>query len=280
MLNNLIDLLQNVAETAYRALCEDMGDGDLTADLLPHDLSAKAILVAREPAILCGIPWFNSVFKQLHVNIDIEWQKMDGDEIAAKQDLCVLTGPVRALLTGERAAMNFVQMLSGTATITREYVRILQGTETQLLDTRKTIPGLREAQKYAVRCGGGYNHRLGLFDRVLIKENHIAVTGSITKVIEQAQRLYPDRSVELEVETLAELQEAIDAGVRHIMLDNFSLANMCKAVSINNGQAKLEASGGCDKNNLRAIAETGVNYISVGALTKHIKAVDMSMRFV
>jgi len=273
-------LLKSVDEVAYQAIHEDLGDGDLTANLLPEDMQSKAILITREDAVLCGTCWFDSVFKQLDENIKIQWHAKDGDDIFENQELCTLEGPSRAILTGERTAINFVQTLSGTATTTREYAMILEGTTTKLLDTRKTIPGLREAQKYAVRTGGGYNHRIGLFDGILLKENHIEASGSITKAISSAKERYPEMPVEIEVESLDELNEAIEASADIIMLDNFSLTDMREAVAFNNGRAKLEASGGFDINTLRETAETGVDYISVGALTKHIKALDLSMRFI
>lgn len=273
-------LLKSIDEVAYQALHEDLGDGDLTANLLPEDLQSKARLITREDAVLCGTCWFDSVFKQLDKNIDIQWHFMDGDDISENQELCTLQGPARALLTGERTAMNFIQTLSGTATIAREYAKALEGTTTKLLDTRKTIPGLREAQKYAVRSGGGYNHRLGLFDGILLKENHIAASGSIGKAVSTAKERYPETPVEVEVETLGELKEAIGASADIIMLDNFSLTDMREAVVITDGRARLEASGGFDMKTLRETAETGVDYISVGALTKHIRALDLSMRFI
>lgn len=273
-------LLKSVDEVAYQAIHEDLGDGDLTASLMPEDMRSKARLITREDAVLCGTCWFDSVFRQLDENIKIQWHAKDGDDIFENQELCTLEGPARALLTGERTAMNFVQTLSGTATTTREYARILEGTTTKLLDTRKTIPGLREAQKYAVRSGGGYNHRLGLFDGILLKENHIAASGSIAKAVSAAKERYPEMPVEVEVETLDELSEAIEASADIIMLDNFSLTDMREAVAITNGRAKLEASGGYDMKALRETAETGVDYISVGALTKHVRALDLSMRFI
>jgi len=273
-------LLKSVDEVAYQAIHEDLGDGDLTANLLPEDMQSKARLITREDAVLCGTCWFDSVFRQLDENIKIQWHAKDGDDIFANQELCTLEGPARALLTGERTAMNFVQTLSGTATTTRKYARILEGTTTKLLDTRKTIPGLREAQKYAVRSGGGYNHRLGLFDGILLKENHIAAAGSISKAVGDAKKRYSEITIEVEVETFDELNEAIEASADIIMLDNFSLTNMREAVAITNGRTKLEASGGYDMKALRETAETGVDYISVGALTKHVRALDLSMRFV
>ncbi len=274
-----MQLLKSIDEVAYQALHEDLGDGDLTANLLPEGLQATARLITREDAVLCGTCWFNSVFKQLDKNIEIQWHAEDGDDIFENQELCTIEGSARVLLTGERTAMNFIQTLSGTATTAREYAKILEGTTTKLLDTRKTIPGLREAQKYAVRSGGGYNHRLGLFDGILLKENHIAASGSIANAVSAAKERYPETSVEVEVETLDELNQAIEAKADIIMLDNFSLTDMREAVVITDGRARLEASGGFDMQTLRETAETGVDYISVGALTKHIRALDLSMRF-
>ena len=245
-------LLKTIDEVAYQALHEDLGDGDLTANLLPEDAQIKAKLITREDAVLCGTCWFDSVFKQLDKKLKIQWHAKDGDDIVINQELCTLEGPARALLTGERTAMNFIQTLSGTATTARDY---------------------------AVRTGGGVNHRLGLFDGILLKENHIAASGSITKAVSTAKARYPETPVEVEVETLDELKQALDARADIIMLDNFSLADMREAVAITDGRAKLEASGGYDMKALRETAETGVDYISVGALTKHVRALDLSMRF-
>lgn len=275
-----IHLLKNVDKTSLYALKEDMGEKDLSADLLPHDIRSTAELIAGEDAVLCGIPWFNSIFKQLDKNIVIQWQCKDGEHIFADQLLCTIKGSSRAILTGERSAINFIQTLSGTATITQQYSAILAGSTTKLLDTRKTIPGLREAQKYAVLCGGGYNHRLGLFDAILLKENHITATGSIKKIVKIAKQRYPNMLIEIEVETLAELEQALATEADIIMLDNFSIAEIHKAVLLNAGQVKLEASGNLDPTTLRQTAETGVDYISVGALTKHIKAINLSMRII
>jgi nicotinate-nucleotide pyrophosphorylase (carboxylating) len=272
-------LLTTTDEVVYQALQEDLGGGDLTARLIPEDSQSRVKLITREDAVICGTCWFDGVFRQLDGRIKMDWKVKDGDDILANQLLCLLEGPTRPLLTGERTAMNFLQTLSGTATIARRYARALEGTTTNLLDTRKTIPGLRDAQKYAVRCGGGANHRLGLFDGILLKENHIDAAGSITKAVQSAKSNYPDLEVEVEVETLDELKEALTAGADIIMLDNFTLDDTREAVAINNGQARLEASGGFDLSALRATAETGVDYISVGALTKHIQAIDLSMRF-
>jgi len=262
-----------------QALQEDVGEGDLTALLIPPDHRSRAHVLTRDDAVLCGTHWFSAVFHRLDTRVEIAWQAHDGDHILPNQEICVLAGPTRALLTGERTALNFLQTLSGTATVTRGYARTLQGTHTKLLDTRKTIPGLREAQKYAVRCGGGYNHRLGLFDGVLIKENHIAAIGSIAGAITSAKARYPEMQVEVEVENLAQLDEAISAGADIVLLDNFTLDQLHAAVARNRGRVRIEASGGFDLDTLRAAAETGVDFISVGALTKHIRAIDLSMRF-
>lgn len=275
----LMNLLSNVDETVSRALQEDIGAGDLSAGLLPENIHSEADLIVRQCGILCGIPWFNSVFRQLDSDVKVQWYAKDGDVVSADQVLCTLQGRSRALLTGERTAINFVQTLSGTATVTREYTEVLAGSQTRLLDTRKTVPGLREAQKYAVRCGGGHNHRIGLFDGILLKENHIVAAGSIAEIIGRAKRDYPDITVEIEVTTLAELQQAIDAQADIVMLDNFTVADIQQAVAINNQRVKLEASGGFDKKTLTAVAHTGVDYVSVGALTKHIEVLDFSMQF-
>lgn len=262
-----------------QALQEDVGEGDLTAALIPPNHHSRAHVLTRDDAVLCGAHWFSAVFHRLDTRVEIEWQAQDGDHVLPDQEICVLAGPTRALLTGERTALNFLQMLSGTATVTRAYARTLQGTHTKLLDTRKTIPGLREAQKYAVRCGGGYNHRLGLFDGVLIKENHIAAVGSIAGAVASAKARYPEMQVEVEVENLAQLDEAIFAGADIVLLDNFTVDQLHAAVARTRGRVRIEASGGFDLDTLRAAAETGVDFISVGALTKHIRAVDLSMRF-
>ncbi|MCZ6804825.1 MAG: carboxylating nicotinate-nucleotide diphosphorylase [Proteobacteria bacterium] len=258
------------------ALAEDIGAGDITAELIPNETLASATLITREHAVLSGIPWFNEVFNQLDETIKIEWLVTDGDVITPDQTLCQIEGSTRSILTGERTAINFIQTLSGTATTVASYVELTKDTHAKIRDTRKTIPGLRLAQKYAVTCGGGFNHRLGLYDAILIKDNHILAAGSITKAINQAKK--KNRPVEIEVETLHELEEALTANVDQILLDNFNLAKLVKAVSITQGRAKLEASGNINKNNLRAIAETGVDFISIGALTKHIQAIDFSMR--
>jgi len=261
------------------ALAEDVGGGDLTAALIPEEALAKATVISRENAILCGAAWFDAVFGQLDTRIVIDWQAADGDRIAPDQLLCTLHGPARALLTGERTALNFLQLLSGTATLARRYADAVAGTRAAILDTRKTLPGLRLAQKYAVRCGGCRNHRIGLFDAVLIKENHIMAAGSIGKAITTARHLHPGVTVEVEVESLAELAEALTAQPDIVMLDNFDLATMVEAVNVTGGRVKLEASGNVNFDTVRPIAETGVDYISIGGLTKDVRAIDLSMRF-
>jgi len=261
------------------ALAEDVGSGDLTAALIPETAQAEATVISRERAILCGAAWFDAVFRQLDPRIAIEWRAADGDRVAPDQLLCALRGPARALLTGERTALNFLQALSGTATLARQFADTVAGTGATILDTRKTLPGLRLAQKYAVRCGGCQNHRIGLFDAVLIKENHIMAAGSITAAIAAARRLHPGVTVEVEVESLAELEEALAAGPDIVMLDNFDLGTMAEAVRVTARRVKLEASGNVNFDTVRQIAETGVDYISIGGLTKDVRAVDLSMRF-
>ena len=261
------------------ALDEDIGSGDLTAALIPDNVEATARVVCREPAVLCGQAWFDAVFQALDPRVELDWQLRDGYDTTPGQTLCHLRGPARAILTGERCALNFLQTLSGTATTTRAYVNAIAGMHTKLLDTRKTIPGLRLAQKYAVYVGGALNHRKGLYDAILIKENHIALAGSITAAIEAAQRLAPPNTpVEVEVENIAQLRSALAAGVKQILLDNFSLELMREAVKLAADQATIEASGGVGIEGLHAIAATGVDFISVGSLTKHVRAVDLSLR--
>ncbi len=262
-----------------RALAEDVGSGDLTAALIPAAAQAEATVICREAAVLCGTAWFDEAFRQLDSSIEIEWQAHDGGSISPNQLLCGLHGPARAILTGERTALNFLQTLSGTASRARRYAEAVSGTEARILDTRKTLPGLRAAQKYAVRCGGGYNHRMGLYDALLIKENHIAAAGSIPEAVSAARRLFPGKPLEVEVENIDELRQALEAGVTRILLDNFPLEELARAVRINAGRAKLEASGGINLSNIRAVAETGVDFISVGAITKDLQAVDLSLRF-
>ncbi len=267
-----------IADDVRRALAEDLGAGDVTAALLSAEGSSAATVITREDAVLCGTAWFDAVFAQLDATVRISWLEQDGDAIQAGQELCRLCGPTRALLSGERSALNFLQTLSATATATHRYVAAIAGTGAQILDTRKTIPGLRAAQKYAVRCGGGRNHRMGLYDAILIKENHIAAAGSIERAISSARQLSPDLSIEVEVENLEQLQQALAAHADSILLDNFALDDLPAAVTLSAGRAKLEASGGITLDNVRDIASTGVDFISVGSLTKHIQAVDLSMR--
>jgi nicotinate-nucleotide pyrophosphorylase (carboxylating) len=270
----------NIGDTVRRALEEDVGCGDLTANLIPADAKGRAQLITREDAVLCGTPWFDEVFRQLDKRVRVEWLAKDGDAIRTNQVLCSLEGPARALLTGERSALNFLQTLSGTATTVQRYAVAIAGTRTKILDTRKTLPGLRSAQKYAVRVGGGENHRMGLFDAILIKENHIAAAGSVAAAVRVARAAGVNaKFVEVEVENLEQLKEALAAGADRLLLDNFSLKRLREAVTETQGRAKLEASGGITLENLRAIAQTGVDYISIGALTKHLRAVDFSLRF-
>jgi len=258
-------------------LAEDLGSGDITASITPETTRATARVTTREDMVLCGLAWFDAVFWQLSQDIGIEWFFDDGDEVPANAALCRLSGPARALLTGERTALNLLQTLSATATTARRYAHAVAGTGCKVLDTRKTLPGLRLAQKYAVRCGGCTNHRIGLFDAVLIKENHIIAAGSISAAINKARTL-SDVPVEVEVESLSELEEALAAKPDRIMLDNFSLEDMKRAVAITQGAVELEASGNIGLENIRSVADTGVDYISIGALTKNIIAIDLSMR--
>ena len=261
------------------ALAEDIGAGDITAALIPESQQSTATVISREAATIAGVEWFNEVFKQLDSAIYIEWQVTDGDTVKPNQVLCTLSGPSRALLSGERAALNFLQTLSATATVASHYAGLVAGTKAKILDTRKTIPGLRRAQKYAVTCGGCHNHRIGLYDAYLIKENHIAAAGSITHAINTARSLNTEAKVEVEVETIDEVKEALAANADILLLDNFDLDMLREAVAFNNGQATLEASGNVTPDTVRAIAETGVDTISTGELTKHVRAIDLSMRF-
>ncbi len=260
------------------ALAEDIGTGDITAGLIPASATASARVISREVAVICGRYWVDEVFQQVDSRIEVEWLVSDGEQVNADKTLFNLHGPARSLLTSERCALNFLQLLSGTATICRHYADLVEGTGVQLLDTRKTIPGLRLAQKYAVTCGGCHNHRIGLYDAFLIKENHIAACGGIAQAIDAARQQAPGKPVEVEVESLAELEQALTASADIIMLDNFTLPDLRQAVATAAGKAKLEASGGVTEATLRAIAETGVDYISIGVLTKDCRAVDLSMR--
>lgn len=276
----LLEALQiQIEEDARRALEEDLGSGDITAQLIDARQIRKARVISREAAVVCGHHWFDAVFRLIDDSIDIRWDVHDGDMIAADQLLCTLKGPARALLSGERAALNFLQTLSGTATLAQQYAAQVKGMKTRILDTRKTIPGLRRAQKYAVRCGGCHNHRMGLYDGFLIKENHIAATGSIAAAVQSARALRHELPVEVEVENRAQLQQALDAGADRILLDNFSVNAIRAAVELVGGKAELEASGGITLDNVRDYAATGVDFISIGALTKDLRAVDLSMRF-
>ncbi|MDH0305832.1 carboxylating nicotinate-nucleotide diphosphorylase [Aeromonas caviae] len=284
-------LQQDIRRAVRAALLEDLGDAltaldqpdasaDITAQLIPADRISTARVITREAGVFCGQPWVDEVFAQLGGEVKVEWKVQDGERLAPNQELFRLHGPARVLLTGERNALNFVQTLSGVATLTARYVAELEGTDCRLLDTRKTLPGLRSAQKYAVTCGGGKNHRIGLFDAYLIKENHILACGGIAEAISEARRLNPDKPVEVEVESLAELEQALAAQADIVMLDNFDIPMMQDAVRLNQGRAKLEVSGNVTLDTLAGYAATGIDFISVGALTKHVRALDLSMRFV
>jgi nicotinate-nucleotide pyrophosphorylase (carboxylating) len=276
------DLERAIRKNVSDALLEDVGGGDLTASLLPESTAAEASIVTREAMTLAGQPWVDEVYRQLGPEVRIDWHAADGDALAAGALLCHLEGPARALLTGERTALNFLQLLSGTATVAASYAAAVAGTRCRILDTRKTIPGMRVAQKYAVRCGGGVNHRLGLFDAILVKENHILSAGGIEAAIRGARARHPGVPVEIEVESLAELRTALQAKAARLLLDNFTLDDLSRAVEINRAEgeppAELEASGGLTLDNVADVAATGVDFISVGALTKHVRAIDLSMR--
>lgn len=276
--------LQAEVETNVRdALAEDIGSGDLTAELVPASRRARAIIRTRQPMTLAGQPWVDEVYSQLDAAVTIEWLVNDGDHVMSDAELCIINGPARAILTGERTALNFLQTLSATATVTARCATEISGLKTKILDTRKTLPGLRAAQKYAVRCGGGINHRIGLFDAILVKENHILSAGGIAAAIRMAREAHAEMPIEVEVESILEMQEALTAGADRILLDNLDIFDLQRAVEINqlDGKppAELEASGGFTLTDLRQVAETGVDYISIGALTKNIEAIDLSMRF-
>ncbi len=274
-------LLAEIAKNVATALEEDLGSGDLTAQLVPAGRAARGVVVSREDAVLSGTDWFDACFRQLDAQARVRWFAKDGAAIHADQTLCEIDAETRALLTAERTALNFLQLLSGTATATRQYVAAIAGTKAKIVDTRKTLPGLRLAQKYAVRCGGGHNHRLGLYDGILIKENHIMSAGGVAPALALAQRLAPKGVfIQIEVETLAQLEEALDANASMILLDNMEIDVMRRAVALNAGRAVLEASGGVSLARVRAIAETGVDRISIGSLTKDVRAVDLSLRHV
>jgi nicotinate-nucleotide pyrophosphorylase (carboxylating) len=269
-----------VAGDVSRALAEDIGDGDRTAALIPPATRLATRVISRETAVLCGAPWCTETFRQLDPGVQVTWQAGEGDVVHHNQELCRLDGAARAILSGERTALNFLQTLSGTATQARRYVDAVAGTGALILDTRKTLPGLRLAQKYAVRCGGARNHRIGLYDAILVKENHISAAGSISAAVREAQQLFPGLLLEVEVETLEQLEEACRAGAQRALLDNFSLKSLRAAVGRYRGRIELEASGGIDLESVRAVAETGVDFISTGAITKSVRATDFSMRFV
>jgi nicotinate-nucleotide pyrophosphorylase (carboxylating) len=276
-------LPEDIQEVVARALAEDVGPGDVTADLVPAGCGARAKVVSREDAVLCGTDWFDEVFAQLDPAVAIEWTVGDGARIRAGTELCRLDGPARPLLTGERTALNFLQTLSGTATMARRYADAVEGTGCRVLDTRKTLPGLRAAQKYAVACGGATNHRRGLYDALLIKENHIIAAGGIGASLAAARAAHPGLTVEIEVESLDELEAALDGGADIVLLDNFAPETLREAVARTRARpgclTRLEASGNVELENVRHIAETGVDFVSVGGLTKHLRAVDLSMRF-
>ena len=274
----LADLGAEITANVRAALAEDIGSGDITAQLIPAEREAQARVITREAATVSGTAWVDEVFRQIDPRVQVRWNVADGQRAEADQTLFSLEGPARALLSGERSALNFLQLLSGIATRCREYADLVAGTGVQLLDTRKTLPGLRLAQKYAVTCGGCHNHRIGLYDAFLIKENHIAACGGIAQAVAAARQIAPGRPVEVEVENLDELQQALSAGADIVMLDELSHADMRTAVALTAGRAKLEASGGVNRDNLRSFAETGVDYISIGTLTKDVKAIDLSMR--
>ncbi|MCH8104432.1 MAG: carboxylating nicotinate-nucleotide diphosphorylase [Proteobacteria bacterium] len=272
-------LPQNIQNDVKRVLQEDIGNGDISAQLIDQDAVLEMNLLVREDAVLCGSAWFDEVFRQCDRAIKIKWSAGDGDRVKANTNLCTLSGLARALLSAERSALNFLQTLSGTATITRQYVDRISDTNCRILDTRKTIPQLRLAQKYAVVCGGGTNHRIGLFDAYLIKENHLAACGSIKAAVELGRTLHPERFLEVEVEDLDQLQQVIDAQADRALLDNFTVEKLKQAVTLNDRRIELEASGNITDENLLAFARTGIDFISIGALTKHLQAIDFSLRY-
>lgn len=279
--NTFDEALQSAFEANILAsLLEDVGSGDLTGLLVPNDTRVRARVIVREDAVLCGAPWFDGVMQALDQDTEVTWNYAEGDAMVAGSVVCTIEAAPRALLTAERAALNFLQLLSAVATATRHYVDVIAGTRAAILDTRKTLPGLRQAQKYAVRVGGGQNQRMALFDGILIKENHIAAAGGVGKALAAAAALDSGKPVQIEVETIAQLREALDAGAVSVLLDNFELAQMREAVAVTAGRALLEASGGINMDSVRAIAETGVDRISIGSLTKDVKATDYSLRIV
>ena len=274
----LPELQAVIQENVTVSLIEDVGSGDITAELIPENHQATARVITREPAVICGVEWVKEVFRQLDTRVQLDWKVQDGEHVDANTQLLGLKGPARALLTGERTALNFLQTLSGTATLSAHYAHQVSSTSVKLLDTRKTLPGLRMAQKYAVQCGGCFNHRIGLYDAFLIKENHIIACGGIANAVKTARSNHPSKPVEVEVESLTQLSEALDVGADIIMLDNFTPEQMEEAVKLTAGRALLEASGNITDETLLRFASTGVDYISIGALTKHCKAIDLSMR--
>lgn len=274
----LAELSAEIESNVRLALAEDLGSGDITAQLIPSERLAHASVITREAAVVCGTAWVDAVFRQLDARVAVHWRVKDGDRVEPNQVLFSVEGPARALLSGERSALNFLQTLSAVATRCRHYADLVDGTAVKLLDTRKTLPGLRLAQKYAVTCGGCHNHRIGLYDAFLIKENHIAACGGIAAAVATARSIAPGKPVEVEVESLDELRQALEAGADIVMLDELSLDDMREAVRLTAGRTKLEASGGINERTLRGVAETGVDYISLGTLTKDIKAIDLSMR--
>lgn len=274
-----MDTELNIRQQVAAALQEDLGSGDITAALIDPSTRLETELLVREDAILCGTAWFDEVFRQCDAAIEVHWRAADGDAIAADSVVCEVAGPARGLLSGERCALNFLQTLSGTATLTRFYADIVATTACRILDTRKTIPLLRQAQKYAVLCGGGHNHRIGLFDAFLLKENHLAASDSIADAVARARRTDADKLLEIEVENLAQLEQAIAAGADRALLDNFSTAQLREAVELSQGRIELEASGNIDADGLLEVARTGVDFVSIGALTKHLRAVDFSLRY-
>ena len=274
-----MELYQLIINQAANALDEDVGSGDISASLIDAEAELETELLLREDAVLCGCQWFEEVFRQCDERIEVRWLAGDGDSVSANTVVCEISGPARGLLMAERSALNFLQTLSGTATLTRTYTDRIKHTECRILDTRKTIPQLRIAQKYAVLCGGGSNHRIGLFDAYLIKENHLAASGGIAQTVKRARDAHPDKLLEVEVENLVQLQQAIEAGVDRVLLDNFSVADMRSAVELNQERIGLEASGNIELDQLAEIAATGVDFISIGALTKHLRAIDFSLRY-
>jgi nicotinate-nucleotide pyrophosphorylase (carboxylating) len=276
----MFNLSDTISNNITQALNEDLGSGDITANLISEDATLAVRLICREQAILCGSQWFEETFKRVNDNIEINWFSCDGDLLQADQTVCELKGNARAILSAERTALNFLQTLSATASITQYYQSLVSSTGCRILDTRKTIPGLRVAQKYAVTCGGGLNHRMGLYDDYLLKENHLAACGSIAEAVQRARQMNAESVLVVEVENLDQLQQAIDARVDRALLDNFSIDLLKQAVALNQGSIQLEASGNIDEDTLLKIAQTGVDFISIGALTKHVRAIDFSLRFI